>query len=900
MTKNNMYKVQKKPEILTIEASAGTGKTRALALRYLQILMTEEPSRILAVTYTNKAANEMKERIISYLKERALLKDKVKTNELKEFFPEKCKEKIEKILYNYNEFRVHTIDSFVSLLGKALSFNFSLSPDVDFTFDEESIIESSLKLLLEESKKDKIKYNEFKNFYENYYNIEKKSSWNIFDTFFKSFKNLIYLENKKGKEILLPTKPVNLKRYSKDLEKYTYELLRTVYFPSNILFKEFKYCLKKVLENESFITLPHLYKLLLETLKEEGVVPEVMEKFGEEILHYLIDEFQDTSPVQWKIYYPMIENALSKGGTLFYVGDRKQAIYAYRGGDWRIFEEAKNYASVENPRIEELNLNFRCKENILNYVKNFFSEDNLFKIVNKEIVDFNVIKKHFEPVQKSISNEKDGYVYIDLIPEKKVLKAEAEQDCLKKLIDLLKEKILKNYDPSDIAILVRKNDEAMMVLRALLEEKIPAISPTALGLLSCQRIKEITKILEFLNNTEDKLCFVSFLLSDIFCKKVNKEKKFWLDFFQENIKNDIFNEFSKSFPNYDKEYIKKLIEFSKILSPYELVIKIYHILDVLKNFQEEEAFFYSFLDWISKLQENGILSLNDLIKKIKDLEEENQAKVLMPQDLKQIQILTIHKAKGLGFPVVILPFFELMYLKDIEVIKDKNGKIIPFKSSKEKISKNKELLEIYKKEYTKELIDELNVLYVGMTRAKEALFLLFLNFSRNILTNLEISKKEIGEMKKKEVKKLEKIEKKLEFNYSDWAQKLSEEKGDINIYFIPNRYKSIKRGIELHKEIQNGKKEFIPENFQKLIFPEKFKSKEFEKEIVDRQGNLYRADLVIEFENFVNVIDFKFVEKKRDEHIEQIKIYANLLRKIYEKDVNKYILYFNDMEILKL
>lgn len=905
MTKNNIYKVQRRPEILTIEASAGTGKTRALALRYLQILMTEEPSRILAVTYTNKAANEMKERIITYLKERALLKEKFKTIELKEFSPEKCKERVEYILNNYHEFRVHTIDSFISSLGKTLSFDFSLSPDMDFTFNEESVIESSLKLLLEESKKDKKRYEQFKNFFENYYKIEKNGPWNIFGTFFKSFKYLISLENKKGKEILLPSRPVNLEKFSEDLEKWSYELLRTVHFPSKILFKEFKNYLNKVLENEGFITLPYLYKLLLEALKEEGVVPEVMEKFGEEILHYLMDEFQDTSPVQWKIYYPLIENALSKGGTLFYVGDRKQAIYAYRGGDWRIFEEAKNYPSVENPRIEELNSNFRCKENILNYVKDFFSEGNLFNIIKKidnknEIINFDEIKKHFEPVQKSSTNKKGGYVYIDLIPDKKVLKAEAEENCLKNLIDLLKEKILKNYNPSDIAILVRKNDEAMMVLKALLEENIPAISPTALGLLSCQRIKEIVKILEFLNDSENKLSFVSFLLSDIFCKKVNKEKKFWLDFLQENIKNDTYYEFSKNFPDYNEDYVKKLIEFSKILSPYELIVKIYYILDVLKNFQEEEAFFYSFLDWIAKIQENGNLNLKDIIKKINDLKEEKEAKVLMPQNLPQIQILTIHKAKGLGFPVVILPFFELQYLREIDIIKEEDGKIIPFHSNKEKLSKNEELFEIYKKEYTKELIDELNVFYVGMTRAKEALFLLFLNFSRNILTNLDISKKEIGEMEKKEVAKLEKIEKKLEFNYYDWAQRLSEEKGDINIYFIPNRYESIKRGIEFHREIQKGKKELIPEKFQKLIFPENFKNKEFEKEIVDEEGNLYRADLVIEFENFVNVLDFKFGETKRNEHIEQINNYANLLKKIYKKDVKKFILYFKDMEILEV
>ena len=905
MRKNNIYKVQKKPEILTIEASAGTGKTRALALRYLEILMTEEPSRILAVTYTNKAANEMKERIISYLKERALLKEKVKTNELKKFSSKRCQEKIEKILYNYHEFRVHTIDSFVSLLGKIHSFDFSLSPEMDFTFDEKNVIENSLKLLLEESKKEDQKYNEFRSFYENYYNNKKDASWNIFDTFFKSFKDLIYLENKKGKEILLPTKPVNLKRYSEDLEKLTYELLRTVYFPSDILFKEFKYCLKKVLERESLITLPYLYKLLLEVLEEEGVVPEVMEKFGEEILHYLIDEFQDTSPVQWKIYQPLIENALSKGGTLFYVGDKKQAIYAYRGGDWRIFEEAKNYASVKVPRVEQLNINFRCKENILNYVKDFFSEKNLLKILNNDrinkIVDFDEIKKHFEPVQKSIPNEKGGYVYVDLIPEKEVLKDEAVEVCLKNLVDLLKEKILKNYDPSDIAILVWKNDEAMMVLRALLEENISAISPTALGLLSCQRIKEIAKILEFLNDLEDRLSFASFLLSDIFCKKINKEKKFWLNFLQENVKNDIYYEFSKNFPNYNEDYLKKLIEFSKILSPYELVVKIYHILDVLKNFKEEEAFFYSFLDWIAELQENGSLNLKDIIKKIKDLDKDDkEAKVLMPQNLPQIQILTIHKAKGLGFPVVILPFLELTYLKSVEILKEENQKIIPFYSKKEKLSENKELFEIYKKEYTKEFIDQLNVFYVGMTRAKEALFLLFLNLFKKNSFNLEILKKEIGEMGKKEFLKRELIESELKFNYYDWAHKLSEEKGDLNIYFIPNRYESIKRGIELHKEIQKGKMELIPENFRKLIFPENFKSKEFEKEIVDEEGNLYRADLVIEFENFVNVIDFKFVEKKRKEHIEQITIYANLLKKIYKKDVKKFLLYFKDMEVVEV
>ncbi|MEJ5166689.1 MAG: hypothetical protein WHV67_06645, partial [Thermoanaerobaculia bacterium] len=133
----------------------------------------------------------------------------------------------------------------------------------------------------------------------------------------------------------------------------------------------------------------------------------------------------------------------------------------------------------------------------------------------------------------------------------------------------------------------------------------------------------------------------------------------------------------------------------------------------------------------------------------------------------------------------------------------------------------------------------------------------------------------------------------------NWAEKISRDFVDLGIYRNKERYEKIQKGIEMHKKIQSGDLKDIPKKFLKIINPENFIKKEFEKEIVDGEGNIYRTDMLIHFKDNLWVVDFKFGERKKED-IEQIKNYIKLLKEIEKKKVEGFLLYFEREEAIRI
>lgn len=956
----NVYEIKTYPELLCIEASAGTGKTTNLALRYLKIIEKENPESIVAITFTNKATNEMKLKILNFLKKIALnISEEI--GDLNKFDQALGKKKLEEILYNYHNFRITTIDSFLSLLAKNFTLDFNLPPHPEISLSDEIYLDLSLKAYLDSIKEETEEEKEFLKYFKKIYFIDKNMGWDFYSKIKEEIDKLLKIEKKTGKNLKFEDNEEEL--YKKDEEvkkilnnlgieafkeisqekiqnylkgnlklseikltflkqhkdkkeakkteelKKEYDLLeiKTAKFPSNNIYKGFKRFFADYLNKENTITLDYLIRVLREKIKNFEY-PSKYIFIGEKIKHFLIDEFQDTSPLQWDILKPLIEEVLSEDGTSFYIGDKKQAIYSFRGGDYKIFDKPKEeFTNIIKARIENLNINYRSCEKIIDFVKSVFSEENLEKVFSKEEIFLEKLKKHFEIIKNSKTEKKTGgYVRVDVVPEEENRMEEVEEIVISHLIDLIKGKILEHFNLEDITILVRSNKEARDILSYLLENDIPAISPSALGILSCQRIIETLSFLSFLKNKEDNLSFASFLFGDIFTKKTNTKLEEWQRFVFDLSKNksnyNLYYSFKKDFSGLYEKYLKDLISFSDILNPYEIVSKFFETFDVLKNFNEEEGFFYAFLEYVLKCQEEELFKLDEIVSKIKN--ENQEPSVLFPETGNAIKIMTIHKAKGLEFPVVLLPFLKInkfksnqanFYIENIDFIS-------PLHLNKDKAKEFDDLNYLYKIEHTKYIIDEMNILYVALTRAKEALYIIVPNLKENLYI-FPISKEtfELGELSKKNEEKKTK-EKKKKFLYQireNWAEKLSREFVDLEIYKDKQRYEKVKEGIEKHKKIECGKYEEIPKNFKEILFPENFIGKEFEKEIVDENGEIYRVDLIIHFKDKIQVIDFKFGEK-RESHIEQMKKYIKIIREIEKKEIEGFILYFENEEVLKI
>ncbi len=947
------YLIRSKPEVLSIEASAGTGKTHSLSLRYLSILKEEkEPSKILAVTFTNKAANEMKERLIGTLKKIALQEKDIE-EDLKDLRSAEAEELLNKILYNFHQFNVKTIDSFVTSLGKSYSLALSLLPEMEISFNDSLYLKKALKNLIEEYDPSLEKGKFFLDFFKNIHNFKKDMAWDVFGIFFDELNGLIKLENKTGKNLKIIEDLENLKllkekiislindiglenfknpdkiekiakgekniedyqidfkkdykniRKKEEFSKFYNEYLKNYPFslnlPGMLLFSLFKKSFLKILDEEKVNTLNNLYRILIENLNGKNLYTEKLIYLGEELKHYLIDEFQDTSWVQWNIFYPILENSFAEGGTLFYVGDKKQAIYGWRGGDYELFDKIQVPPSVHNIRKESLNKNFRCKKKILDFIKNIFGEENLSKIGDgKKPLILEKVKKHFKVVEESIPAKDGGYLYYEFIPKKE---EELKEVALNKLKEFLEEKLLKKYKLEEITILVRSNAEAMEILNFLLENNIPAISPTALWLFSCGRVREIYSLLKLLENPEDNLSFSHFLLSEIFLKKSKTKEEDWLKFLFENKENKIFfYSFKSKYEEIYKELLKDLFYSLDYISAYELINKIINKFELLKNFEEDEGFFYGFLEWVLNLQKEGFYSTKEILKKIDELGDEDGAKITMDPNLPQIKVMTIHKAKGLGFPVVILPFLKMPQYKGSTLYKIEGDDVIPFGvRDLDILKKIEENFNIYKEFYTKEIIEELNNIYVAMTRAIEALIIFELephNASINSLFEAFKDKPyEVGNLREEIEEK--KGEEKKYYDYHSWKDRLIREKIDINLYYDFERLKKIQEGIKKHKELQMGKFEGIPVEFIDLIEPKDYISKEWEVEMVNEKGEVFRSDLLIEFKDRVSVLDFKFGEEKKED-IKQVKNYKEILEKIYKKPIFGYILYFQGKKVVKI
>ncbi len=818
----------KNNSILVYKASAGSGKTYTLAAEYIARLLAGEDEEayrhLLAVTFTNKATTEMKERILQRLWDLAWTDtDFIEAVEAR--LPGVSREDIRRragmalsaIIHDYDRFRVETIDSFFQSLLSNLAHELGLSanfrPDIN---DRDVTAQAVDRLMAELPEKPDVLSWVLSYIKER---IDDNRKWDITFEVKKLAVNLLkekFLRNEERLKTAL-SDAQGLRDYRQELDnaaaeaedhiKNAAEHLDSLITDSDCGVGYKRIChgnwlqsflerlmkgdfeapsqsvlnfidsadawvkssakekdklsgadiepLREVLAtveklrasgehiiNSCRLSTRHInpMRLLNEIAREMNTINDetnrfmlartpqlferlvgeddasfVFEKAGTTFRHIMIDEFQDTSPLQWGNFKRLlVENAATAGNCLL-VGDAKQGIYRFRGGDWSILEGIASEFRNAVPDIRNLDTNFRSAKHIVDFNNEFFP-------TAAEVIDgienTDALRPLYKEVEQKSKSEGSGYVrlLIDAGGKKKE-DEETENAYVGNDEDLAGEisRLHTEYgiEYNKMAILVRYNSEATRLQQFFAEKHsdIPLVSDEAFLLSSSEVVQTIIHALRYLNDSQDSIALA--YISDRYRNTICAENADW---------NDIISEGEECLPKEFREERKQL----KRMPLYELCERLLEIFKAEKA-QADAPYIFCFLDQVMAfLEENP----SDIARFLKHWNETLAHKAIPSGKTDGIYILTIHKSKGLAFHTVLLPAC------DWELEKDKQNDTLWFEPPVEPynkipllpISPNTSVRQsVYSEQYLHEHLqrrmENLNLLYVAFTRPVQNLLI---------------------------------------------------------------------------------------------------------------------------------------------------------------------------------
>ncbi len=490
--------------------------------------------------------------------------------------------------------------------------------------------------------------------------------------------------------------------------------------------------------------------LFLKEITGNNDAPFIYEKAGIFYDHFLIDEFQDTSRVQWENFSPLVKNSLAQGNLNLVVGDVKQSVYRWRGSDWRILDHDLE-ENIGDVYIRKFNLskNWRSREYIIRFNNEFFSrsvsllsqwlENEIPEEGNSQSGELTYLSNAYADLLQELPEQKgnnpEGYVnirFVDANEEEEVIGGNFRSTVLKKLPALFEEVQDGGIRPCDMAILVRNNSEGKEVARYMLEfagspdarkgYKYEVVSSESLTLGVSSSVNVLVNALKYINNPEDDLAGINLVF--YYRKASDRDNAAsWHESFQSLLTNA--KQGKITFDSFPPEFTGNLQGYSSY-PLNELVSKLIPDLrmDSLKG---ELPYLLGFQDAVNEFTTGN---RSDISSFLEWWEEEGcEQSIHLPDNQEAARILTIHKAKGLEFRFVIIPFCNWML--DLDARKDnilwmeaKKAKLdfdllLPVKYSKN-LTKTYFIQE-YFREKIMSFIDNLNLLYVAFTRASEGI-----------------------------------------------------------------------------------------------------------------------------------------------------------------------------------
>ena len=829
-------------QALTVyKASAGSGKTFTLASEYITLVVKnpQDYRSILAVTFTNKATQEMKTRILSQLygiahslpdSEAYYEQVRMKTGFSEQTIRENAAKALSLLTHHYNEFRVQTIDAFFQSVLRNLARELNLTANLRVDLNDEQVEAQAVDELINSLEEGEEVLNWIRDYIDK--NIEDDKGWNvisqikdfgknIFKDFYKDHKTeldnrfsdesffndfitdlrerrtrILNRLNEHAKQMYKKIRDANLdnpnlfNRGANGLLSHIIKLTKGT--PSNdptpqyvqscidsaekwpaskcpakeraaiielasaSLCSDLKilndYRIKDWREYQSCnLTLKHLSQLrllhaiseavdeinkdtnrfmlsntqsLLCTLMKDSDTPFVFEKMGAYLKHIMIDEFQDTSTIQWNNFRKLLDNCMAQVDSHnLIVGDVKQSIYRWRQGDWKLLNNIEHEFTKEQIKIEPLDTNYRSEENIIRFNNAFFKQAVLQTVKELESEGIQgateLVEAYKEIEQKPRKDNGKGCVRIKLFRYDSKNASDYKQKILNELIENIRQLLDQGYKQKDIAILARSKTVIPDIVDSFqnIDTNVSLVSDEAFRLDASLAVNVIIEALQLLTHPHDKL--TESKLVKLYQQQVIKTGKDINDLFVGENSTEL-----KSF--LPSSYIDKFESLSR-LSLIDLVDEIYSLFS-LDSLEGQSAYVCTFYDTLNEYLRDHPADIDDFIEEWEDTLSSN---TIQSDEVDGIRLITIHKSKGLEYDNVLIPFcdWELEKTNGITIWCSGDDKekpygelpLIPVDYSSKMLGTVFE--DDYKEEHLQNTVDNMNLLYVAFTRAGKNLFI---------------------------------------------------------------------------------------------------------------------------------------------------------------------------------
>lgn len=1035
---------RKEKPLLIMSASAGSGKTHQLVLEYLSILLEDSNSigkykSIVAMTFTNKAALEMKTRIIETLDgiAHAMPSQKIlsmqgdllnvlliEEKELKL----RAKQALHEILHGYEEFHVSTIDKFNLKLIRSFSRDLDIQGDFEVVLNEKQILSDVVDSML--NKLGMPGNEQLTTLVKRYakFNFEEGQKWDFRDQLISfasvlsnekyhshvhkllemtldeaSFRHLLeeikqietdFLQSAKilGDEYIAlgidPTKIPNKSKTDKPLIALraleTYPLKKDTYFtpsilglledenkcgflPNSLRLKLLQFnedfqnsCLRfllldafkanffnmsllqfianemDIIKKEDQIIRISEFNKMISTLVRNEEAPYIYERLGNRLSYFLLDEFQDTSRLQWLNLIPLLHESLSKNNRNLIVGDPKQSIYRFNNGLADQFVSLPAIYNPENNALtqrqseyfalrgekKELTSNFRSSKQVVAF-NNLLFEKLIDNLSEKSA-------RFYSSYRQIAQSDKEGFVQITS-QDKKTF----DGDLTASITDIIEKCVEDGFDLGDICILsdTKKIGNSVANKLSVLGYKIVSVDS-----LLINNDPKVRLCISYLKRREkpSNATEIKRFAESYYRLKLGSAGAEYLAYFENYI--DANGKTKRSFN--EKRFLDENFGgINAFFCSYENLYDLIQQFFSLMNWKEsEEAYLHHFADVCFAYQStrhSDISYFNEYLQ-----ENKNSIAIQLPESRDAIRVMTIHKAKGLEFPIVILPQidFYLEFISYAKFLVDAGDQIIYKNLS---LNSRIEPLRLFS-EIEKELIltDKMNLFYVAMTRPKNRLYA-FNHYSKgNFGALVHKALKEIAGVGAEEVEP---------FVYEQGSERERKEILEIkeDVFYRPKEnserlwYPDIvlranREGAFSSEEIEYGesfhllmavvnKIEELEIKLNELIEMGQIDTKHKQRLLVDAKGllenKLYnnyiskshtikseasilvgpnvikRPDKILMLQDKIIVIDFK-TGAQHNNHVTQAKAYEKILQEMFELPTVSYLYYSSSQELI--